>query len=152
MPRVRSNRNRSAPAAQLEPADYRILAEFRYLLRRFLAFSETAARDAGLTPRHHQALLAIKAFAGEAGMAIRDLAERLAIRHHSAVELVDRLEEAGLIGRVADRLDRRRVRLRLTPAAERQLGTLSASHLQELQRLRPALLEILAALDRPETD
>ena len=159
MPRVPSNRQRNpaapethVPDGQLSAADYRSLAEFRYLLRRFLAFSEAAAQHAGLTPRHHQALLAIKAFAGDAGMAIQDLAERLAIRHHSAVELVDRLAEAGLVRRRADQADRRRVRLQLTPAAERRLAALSAIHLQELHRLRPALQEILAALDRSATE
>ncbi|OJW23389.1 MAG: MarR family transcriptional regulator [Rhodospirillales bacterium 69-11] len=123
------------------------MAEFRYLLRRFLAFSETAAKDAGLTPRQHQALLAIKGFGGEEPVAIQDLAERLGVQHHSAVELVDRLAEAGLLDRRADPVDRRKVRLVPTAAAERHLATLSAAHLDELRRLRPALIGILQALD-----
>jgi DNA-binding MarR family transcriptional regulator len=122
--------------------DYRRLSEFRYLIRRFLEFSEAAAARAGLTPRQHQALLAIKG-AQDSPATIGYLAERLRIRHHSAVELVDRLAEAGLIERWRDPQDRRRVCLRLTKAAEAKLAKLSASHLQELARLRPTLLELL---------
>jgi DNA-binding MarR family transcriptional regulator len=81
--------------------DYRRLSEFRYLIRRFLEFSEAAAARAGLTPRQHQALLAIKG-AQDSPATIGYLAERLRIRHHSAVELVDRLAEAGLIERWRD--------------------------------------------------
>lgn len=128
---------------RLDQHDYRRLAEFRYLLRCFLEFSEAAASGAGLTPRQHQALLALKGVPEDAAPTIGYLAERLRIRHHSAAELADRLVEAGLIGREQDPHDRRRVRLRLTRTAEARLGKLSASHLRELQRLRPALLEIL---------
>ena len=137
-------RSRAASPA-LTGGQYQTLAEFRFLIRRFLGFSEQAAHDAGLTPRQHQALLAIKGFPGET-IAIHDLAERLCVRHHSAVELVDRLEEAGLVRRVQDEADRRRVQLQLTAAAERRLAGLSAIHLEELQRLRPALREILDAI------
>jgi DNA-binding MarR family transcriptional regulator len=134
---------------RLDQHDYRRLAEFRYLLRCFLEFSETAASDAGLTPRQHQALLAIKGVPEDTTPTIGHLAERLRIRHHSAVELTDRLVEAGLITRQHDPGDRRRVRLKLTRAAEARLAKLSASHLDELQRLRPALLQILDRL-RPD--
>lgn len=123
--------------------DYRRLAEFRYLIRCFLEFSEAAATQAGLTPRQHQALLAIKGAAAEAVPTIGYLAERLRTQHHSAVELVDRLAEAGLLARTHDKRDRRRVVLGLTAAAEARLATLSASHLEELRRMQPALLEIL---------
>jgi len=129
------------------PSAYRTLAEFRYLIRCFLEFSETAARDHGLPPRQHQALLAIKGFAGSNGPLIGELAERLRIAHHSAVELVDRLVESGLVQRQADANDRRRVRLRLTSAAEQKLLALSAVHLEELRRLRPVLLAILDQVD-----
>lgn len=137
-------------AKTLTARDYRTLAEFRYLLRRFLAFSEAAAQAAGLTPRQHQALLAIKGFGSEAPVAIQDLAERLGIRHHSAVELVDRLAEAGLLDRRPDPADRRKVRLVPTEAAERHLAALSAAHLDELRRLRPALIGILQGLEEDE--
>lgn len=133
------SRSRPRPDAD----DYRALSEFRYLIRRFLEFSQTAARAVGLTSRQHQALLAVKGSPHEHPMTIGDLAERLCIQHHSAVELVDRLVEAGLIERTHDATDRRRVLLRLTAAAESDLARLSAIHLEELRRLRPALLEIL---------
>jgi DNA-binding MarR family transcriptional regulator len=127
----------------LDPAVYRTLSDFRYLLRRFLAFSEASASASGLTPRQHQALLSIKGFAGDTNPTIGDLAERLGIRHHSAVELVDRLVEAGMVARNADSKDRRKALLGLTKAAEQRLASLSAAHLDELLRLRPALVQIL---------
>jgi len=130
-------------AAELGARDYRLLSEFRYLIRCFLEFSETAAVRAGLTTRQHQALLAIKGVRDDAAPTIGYLAERLRIQHHSAVELVDRLVEAGLVVRVPDPGDRRRVRLELTGLAERHLTQLTTSHLAELKRMRPALLEIL---------
>jgi DNA-binding MarR family transcriptional regulator len=134
-------------AVQLDPAAYRTLADFRYLLRRFLKFSESAASHTELTPRQHQALLAIKGFARDLSPTVGDLAERLCIRHHSAVELIDRLADADLVERHQDPLDRRRVFLALTPAAERQLAGLAAVHLEELCRLRPALMQILDRID-----
>ena len=129
--------------ARLGTRDYRLLSEFRYLIRCFLEFSETAAVRAGLTARQHQALLAIKGVREDAAPTIGYLAERLRIQHHSAVELVDRLVEAGLVLRAPDPGDRRRVRLELTASAERHLAELSTSHLAELKRMRPALLELL---------
>jgi DNA-binding MarR family transcriptional regulator len=133
--------------AQLDLHDYRLLADFRYLIRRFLEFSQAAARHAGLTPRQHQALLAIKGFAAEEGPTVGELAERLCIRHHSAVELVDRLAAAGLCIRLHDQADRRRVILCLTQAADDRLAGLAAIHLEELRAVRPALLQILDRLD-----
>ncbi len=123
--------------------DYRMLSDFRYLIRRFLKFSEDAAHGHGLTAQQHQALLAIKGFAGDTGPTVGNLAERLCIQHHSAVELVNRLVEAGLIVRTPDPHDRRKVMLGLTDAAENHLARLSAIHLQELNRLRPTLLQLL---------
>jgi DNA-binding MarR family transcriptional regulator len=127
----------------LDRDDYRMLSDFRYLVRRFLKFSEDAAHGHGLTAQQHQALLAIKGFTGDTGPTVGNLAERLCIQHHSSVELVDRLVEAGLIVRTPDPRDRRKVLLGLTDAAENHLARLSAIHLQELQRLRPTLLRIL---------
>jgi DNA-binding MarR family transcriptional regulator len=144
---VSRNRRRGSapaiPAARLTQRDYEALSEFRYLLRRFLGFSEQAANAAGLTSRQHQALLAIKGFPDANGLTIQGLAERLCVRHHSAVELVDRLAESALVMRCPDPRDRRRVLLRLSSLAERRLARLSATHLEELQRLRPALRQIL---------
>ena len=135
-------------ARRLNQQDYRLLSEFRYQLRCFLEFSEAAATRAGLTSRQHQALLAIKGARAGAVPSVGYLAERLRIRHHSAVELVDRLAEAGLVAREPDPEDRRRVRLKLTPTANEHLARLSVNHLAELNRLRPALLELLLP-DRP---
>lgn len=127
----------------LTGADYRALAQFRHQLRQFLSFSEDAARAAGLQPRHHQALLAIKGFEN---LTVGDLAERLDIKAHSAAELVNRLVAARLVRRKTDTADRRRVHLTLTPAAERRLEDLTRAHRDELQRLatlwRP-LFEVL---------
>ena len=134
----------AAPAAaRPDQPDYRLLADFRYLIRCFLEFSQVAAQGVGLTSRQHQALLAIKGFADDGSPTIGGLAERLRIQHHSAVELVDRLVEAGLIERTHDPGDHRRVRLGLTGTAERDLSRLSAIHLEELRRLKPALKQIL---------
>ncbi len=123
--------------------EYQTLAEFRYLIRHFLEFSQTAAAEGGLTTRQHQALLVIKGFCRGRRPTIGDLAERLRIQHHSAVELVDRLVKAGLVLREHDVDDRRRVRLGLTASADTRLAELSAIHLEELHRLRPSLLQIL---------
>lgn len=125
---------------------YRTLAEFRHALRVFTAFSEAAARAQGLTPQQHQALLAIKGEAGEA-VTIGRLAERLLVRHHSAVELVDRLAGAGLVRRTGGEADRRRVVVTLTPKAEAVLAELSSAHWAELRRIRPLLVDLLARLD-----
>ena len=138
----------SAPVPGLGARDYRLLSEFRYLIRCFLEFSETAATRAGLTARQHQALLAIKGIGEDAVPTVGFLAERLRIQHHSAVELADRLAEAGLVTRAHDVVDRRRIRLQLTDLAERHLAELSASHATELQRLRPALLDILTQAEQ----
>lgn len=133
-------------AGRLEPGDYETLAQFRYLLARFLAFSEDAARDAGLAPRQHQALLAIKGFPGTA--TVGDLAERLVIRHHSAVGLADRLEASGYLRRKADPADKRRMMLTLTKKGENALAALSAAHRDELRRLTPMLKPLLARMER----
>ncbi len=126
--------------------DYELLAEFRLALRQFLAFSETAARQNGLTPRQHQVLLAIKGSAGKAPVSVGDLAEYLQLHHHSAVELVDRLAKAGLVTRIQDTADRRRVWLKLAAKGEKRLSALSAIHLDELRRARPVLRRLVNRL------
>ncbi|WP_200941212.1 MarR family transcriptional regulator [Afipia sp. Root123D2] len=125
-------------------ADYEALSQFRYLIRCFLEFSQNAARAHGLTPRQHQALLAIRGYPDGKPVAIGDLAERLRIRHHTTVELVDRLSEAGLVERVIDPDDQRRVLLGLTNLADRHLAGLSAAHLDELSRIEPLLRQVLS--------
>ena len=103
-------------------------------------------RAAGLAPRQHQAILAVKGFARGEEVTVHDLAGQLCIRHHSTVELVDRPAAAGLVIRRHDPANRRCVLLSLTDAAETPLADLSATHLEELQGLRPALAEILDLL------
>jgi DNA-binding MarR family transcriptional regulator len=128
----------------IRQADYAALAEFRYLIRCFLEFSEDEAKLVGLTPRQHQALLSIKALGGEGSpVSIGDLAERLRIRHHSAVELVNRLVEKELVERITDSADHRRILLRLCPKGEASLAELSAAHMNELSRIRPMLRRVL---------
>ena len=134
-------------AAAIGPPQYEALAGFRHAMRAFLAFSEDAAREAGLTPQQHQALLAIKGFPGREQASVGELADRLLIRHHSAVELVDRLCEAGLARREGQAGDRRRVMVVLTERAERLLRQLSAAHWEELRRMRPALAALVGSLE-----
>ena len=129
---------------ELTRADYERLAEFRYLLRRFLIFSENAADQAGLTAQQHQALLAIKAHPELQSMTTGALAERLAIRHHSAVGLIDRLAAKDLIRRGSASTDRRQVLIELTSKAERVLKSLTVVHRQEIERLAPLLRQLLA--------
>jgi DNA-binding MarR family transcriptional regulator len=135
------------PKSRVSPADYRTLAEFRFLLRHFLSFSEEAARSAGLTAQRHQALLAIQGFSQDGPMTVGALAQRLNIRHHSAVGLVDRLADEGLIGRVRDGADRRRVLLELKPKGLTLLARLSRVHRTELKRLAPTLKALLARFE-----
>jgi len=127
-------------------ADYRALAEFRYQIRRFLHFSEQAAREAGLVPRQHQRLLALKGLPAGKKATIGELAERLQIRHHSTVELIDRLVKRSLIKRSRDEADQRRVIIHLTPQGEQVLRRLSLLHRHELQLAGPAFVRALGAL------
>lgn len=129
----------------LSDEHYRALAEFRYQLRQFLRRSEEAARAAGLEPQQHQLLLALRGLPPGREPTIGELAERLQIQHHSAVELVDRLERRGLVRRERGERDRRQVYVRLTAEGERVLGDLAAFHWQELQTIGP---ELIRALER----
>lgn len=123
--------------------EYEALAAFRHALRRFAAFSAEAARDAGLTPQQHQALLAIKGAPGRESLTVGEIAAHLLIRPNSAVELVNRLAELDYVARVPDPEDSRRVQVTLTPHAESALADLSAAHLRELAAIRPLLLGLL---------
>ncbi|MGN6572520.1 MAG: MarR family winged helix-turn-helix transcriptional regulator [Pseudolabrys sp.] len=127
----------------LTDADYERLAEFRYLLRHFMIFSEDAAEQTGLTAQQHQALLAIKGFGRDRPMTVGDVAERLGIRHHSAVGLIDRLLSKSLVKRRTGTDDRRKVLLTLTPKAVALLARLSTAHRDELKRLAPLLQTLL---------
>ena len=132
--------------AQLSDDDFATLLRTRRELRRFLRFSETAARGAGITPAQHQLLLAVRGRTDPDGPRIRDIAESLFVAHHSAVELIDRSVAAGLVQRHTDRRDQRVVRIRLTDQGERILYDLTPAHIAELSRLRTAFEQISETL------
>lgn len=127
-------------------ADYERLAAFRYALRRFLRFSEEMAAAQGLTPQQHQVLLAVQGMPGAEQATIGELAERLQLRHHSVVGLVDRLEKEKLLRREASPDDGRSVVVRLTAAGLRRLATISAANRGELSRVGPDLQAALAGV------
>ena len=130
----------------LRPVDYQSLAKFRYEIRRFVNFSEHAAHATGVEPQQHQALLVIKGQALGSEVTVGTLAERLQIRHHTAVELTDRLESKGWIRRSRGSGDGRKVNLRLTPPGDRLIETLSLSHRDELRILGPRLIRALQSV------
>jgi DNA-binding MarR family transcriptional regulator len=141
-------RKKPAGSRAIQAVDYEALAQFRYQLRKFLSFSETAALKAGLTPQHHQALLAIKGFSNSEPVSVGDLAQFLLVRHHTAVELVDRMTKLGLLSRTVDDDDSRRVLVNLTRKGEQRLRTLSKIHLEELRSASPGLARILQSFRR----
>ena len=133
-----------------EAVDYQALAELRYQLRVFVSFSEQAARERGIEPQQHQLLLAIKGLPTGMRPNVRVLAERLRLRHHSVVELIDRLERAGLAVRTPSPTDGREILVRVTATGERLLRKLSVAHQTELRTIGPALLQALQAVIDPE--
>jgi len=134
---------RGSKRTTVTKANYEALAEFRYALRKFQAFSEAAASGAGLTPQQHQALLSIKGAPGADWLSISQIAERLLVRHHTAVELVDRLANLGLVIRKADPDDGRRIQVHVTKEGEETLRALSVNHIEELKSIRPTLRKLL---------
>jgi len=131
----------------MRDTDYEALAQFRYQVRSFLAFSEAAAHRQGLTPQQHQALLGIKGFVRPGPSTVGDVARFLLVRHHSAVELINRMTRLGLIKRVPDPKDARRVHLKLTRKGEQKLQALSRINLEELRRAAsPAMGTLLRSL------
>jgi DNA-binding MarR family transcriptional regulator len=133
---------------KLSTEDYARLAAFRYALRKFLRFSETAAAGAGISGQHYQAMLILRACPEDQPTTIADLAQQLLIKHNSAVELVDRLVQQDLVMREASSADRRKVELRLTARGRQMLAKLAAVHRRELQRLGPLLNRFFAELSR----
>lgn len=130
----------------LTDEDYQALAEFRYALRSFLAFSEGKASETGITAQQHQALLAIRA-APDGTLLVGELAQRLRLKPHSATEHVDRLVKAGLVCRDGSRgADKRQVPIRLTASGAQLLASLSRVHREELRRIKPLLAELIAKL------
>ena len=130
---------------KLTLSDYQALAEFRYQIRKFLRFSEHAVRAAGMEPGQYQLMLAIKGIPQEVRPRIRELADRMHIRHHSAVELVNRLEAGGYVRRERAQDDLREVLLALTAKGEKVLAELALHHHDEL---RSAASSLVAALRR----
>src|SRR5690242_18430831 len=130
----------------LSMEDYRVLSEFRHQIRRFLSFSTQVAREYGLEPRQHQLLLVVKGLPVDREPTIGELAERMQIRHNTAVELVDRLEERHLVMRRRSSTDRRKVYVDLTEEGEAVLSELSLHHLRELKLIGPELVRTLDAL------
>ena len=133
-------------SADLSLRAYRSLAELRHQIRRFLRYSEDAAREHGIEPQQHQLLLAIKGLPPGRLPTIGELADRLQIRHHSAVELINRLCERGAIFREPGTVDRREVLIRLAPEGEQLLHELSLSHQMELRKAGPELMRALETM------
>lgn len=142
----------SRETGQLTDADFVALAEFRLAVRRYLAFTEAGAQSVGLTSQQHQALLAIKAQTLKGPMSIGDLSVQLLIRHHSAAEMVGRLEKAGHIQRDGDLEDKRKVLLSLTERGEAVLAALSANNLRELRLATSALGGLIEAVGRLDAE
>ncbi len=138
--------------ALLSDADYRRLLELRTRLRGFLRWSEAQAKAAGVPSTQHQLLLAIRGHEDRRGPTIGEVADYLYLRHHSAVELVDRARQAGLIERRSDPADARVVRLALTPAGEGALARLTHPHLEERRRLAAHLQPLLRGFDFDQED
>jgi DNA-binding MarR family transcriptional regulator len=137
---------------KLNLSDYQALAEFRHQIRRFLHFSEQVVKSAGLERGQYQLMLAIKGMPAGVRPRIRELATRMQIRHHSAVELVNRLEAGGFVHRTRAEDDRREVLLALTPKGEKVLGELALHHHDELRSAGPELVTALRRIMREGND
>ncbi|HEX4448950.1 MAG TPA: MarR family transcriptional regulator [Polyangiaceae bacterium] len=131
---------------RISTTDYRSLAAFRFEIRKFLAFSERAASDAGIEPKQHQLLLAVRGLPPGTRPTVGVVAERLCVRHHTTVALVDKLEERGLVRRERGTEDRREVLLHLTPEGESMLRGLSALHRDQLRSVGPTMVAALRAI------
>ncbi len=137
---------------KLTVADYQALAEFRYQIRKFLHFSERAVEGAGLERGQYQLMLSIKGIPPDLRPRIRDLAEMLQVQHHSAVELINRLEARGYVSRERSLEDRREVLLALTPKGEKVLAELALHHHEELQEAAPQLVAALRRVMKGKDD
>jgi DNA-binding MarR family transcriptional regulator len=144
MPRA----SRSRREARLDTREYALLGAFRYALRSFLRFSESAAEESGLTAQQYQAMLVLRGCPQDRRATISDLAQQLLIRHNSAVELVDRLQRQGLAARAVSPHDKRKVQLRLTAKGERVLERLAEVHREEVRRIGPQLRQLVRQIAR----
>src|SRR5258708_1516278 len=133
-------------AARITDGEYRALSQLRYLIRRFLQEGDETARQAGLEPQQYLLLLAIRGLQPGEGSSIRALADRLALRHHSTVELIDRMEAHGFVKRARDREDRRQVLVSLQPRGEKLLEKVVGQRLVELRSHGHALVESIRKL------
>ena len=138
----------SATATQ---PNFKAMAELRYQIRRFLRFSENAARQAGIEPQQHQLILAVRGLPDALKPTIGVLAERMQLQHHSTVELIDRLVERGFLFRLRSTDDKRQVLVKLTHNGEEFLKRLSLHHLQELQSAGPTFVKVLQSLIEEST-
>lgn len=135
---------------EISLSQYQSLAEFRYQLRRFLHFSEQAARSVGLEPQQHQLLLTLKGLPEGRTATVSELAERLQIQHHSTVELINRMVEKDFLVRSRDESDQRKVIIHLTPNGEEILRKLSLLHRLELRSSGPELVRALNSVINAE--
>ncbi|HEY7321272.1 MAG TPA: MarR family winged helix-turn-helix transcriptional regulator [Candidatus Binatia bacterium] len=126
--------------------NYKAMAELRYQIRRFLRFSENAARQAGIEPQQHQLLMAVKGLPPGLKPTIGVLAERMQLQHHSTVELIDRLVDRGFLCRLRATDDRRQVLIKLTHNGDEFLQKLAIHHLHELQSIGPTFVKVLQSL------
>jgi DNA-binding MarR family transcriptional regulator len=133
---------------QLIKSQYETLAAFRYALRRFMRFSEEAAQAAGVTAQQYQALLAIKGFPARDNVTVGELAERLQLRHHSAVGLIDRLVVEKLVVRVPSTKDHRQVLIQVTSRGGKIAERIASVHHEQLKRIGPEIRQLLEQLGR----
>ena len=132
---------------QLLSSDYEALAAFRYAMRKFLSFSRRAlATEAQLTTEQYEVLLALKAFSSPPGLTISDLSERLQVKPHTVVSLINKLEALGFVRREQGTEDRRQVFVRLTPAGSRILAKVAVLHRREMRMRSPEMIEALLRL------
>jgi DNA-binding MarR family transcriptional regulator len=132
---------------QLLSEDYEALASFRYAMRKFLNFSKRAlAVEADLTPEQYEALLALKAYSGPLGLTVTELSERLQVKHHTAVSLIDKLEKLEFVRRVHGVADRRRVYVSLTGLGSRILSKVAVLHRREMRVRSPEMIKALLRL------
>lgn len=133
-------------AVEISTAEYRALAELRYRIRKFVGEGDAVARAAGLEPQQYLLLLALRGLPEGEEATIRTLAERLALKHHSAVELIDRLETNGYVRRSRGRDDRRQVLVALLPRGEKLLEEVARDRISELRASGAALVDAISAL------
>lgn len=137
-----------ADETKLKHRDYAVMADFRYALRKFFKFSEDAAVQVGLTPQQYQALLAVRGYSCDTPMTVGDLAERMQLRAHSAVALVDRLAKKRLVVRRPAQQDKRQVFIHLTDEGVALLDQLAWVHREELRRMKAHIHTMADYLER----